>query len=170
MKKISFLIVFLLAPTHMRGYSKEQQSSPEPKLNTAFMNPQTAMKKEQVAKVIAKAGFPKEMVPLVTCLAEHESHFRPNAVNLNTNRTRDYGLLQINDVWLKGCNTTATNLTKPLENAKCAYKIYKTQGLTAWTTYKTHKNTCLSYQVNELSTEDLLADAHIQQEKIPGLM
>ncbi len=111
------------------------------------LSPLAPLSKQQVARVIAEAGFPVSVVPTVTCLAEHESRFQPSAVNLNTNHTHDYGLLQINDVWLEECHTTPHQLKNPLLNAKCAFKIFKTQGLSAWTTFKIFKNTCLKYQV-----------------------
>lgn len=170
MYKIPFFIAFLVLPGNLRGYSKEQQSQATPQLNAAFRAEPKLLSKEQVAKIMKKAGFPKEVVPVITCIAEHESRFIPNAVNYNTNKTRDYGLLQINDVWLQSCNTTATNLTQPFENAKCAYKVYKMQGLTAWATYKSFKNECLAYRVNDFSYVDLVADGQINNIQTNNLM
>ena len=40
---------------------------------------------------------------------------------------------------MKDCNLNEADLYNPLKNAKCALKIYKTQGLTAWVTYNKFK-------------------------------
>ncbi|APJ03615.1 transglycosylase SLT domain-containing protein [Silvanigrella aquatica] len=114
------------------------------------------MTREQVALTLEKAGFPKEMVPVVTCLAEFESNFIPTAINShNTNNTKDHGLLQINDIWMEDCRLNETDLANPLKNARCAYKIYQKQGLTAWVTYKKFKRTCLAYQIPNYNTKNL---------------
>src|SRR6185312_4638928 len=112
MKKLTLLVPLLCLPADPNVFSSQtfpvQSPIPTP---TAVI--QTTLEKEQpeflskqaVAKVIARAGFPKNVVPIVTCLAEHESHFNPTAVNENKNKSLDYGLLQINSVWLRksGC-------------------------------------------------------------------
>lgn len=147
MKQILLLALFLVLPMTLPGYTEQVSQNNTFVLNDTFAKKQPAMQKKQVAHILMKAGFPKHVVPVVTCLAEYESRFRPNAVNLNKNKTRDYGLLQINEIWLEACNTTPTNLAKPSENAKCAYKVYKTQGLTAWATYKVYKSVCHEYKI-----------------------
>jgi len=155
MKKLSIFIVLLSLPTSLQLISADISSAKAMDQNTAQTedsDQSDEMSQSQVAQVIAQAGFPKQVVPIITCLAEHESRFNPKAVNENSNHSRDYGLLQINSIWLKkdGCNANNTSvhqLLDPKTNAQCALKIYKTQGLTAWTTYKTFKNTCLAYKV-----------------------
>lgn len=106
------------------------------------------MTKEQVAYTLERAGFPREIVPVVTCLAQYESNFKPNIVNHhNTNSTKDHGLMQINDIWMHQCKMTAKDLRNPLKNARCALKVYKSQGLTAWVTYNKFKRVCLTYKI-----------------------
>ncbi|MGY3804375.1 transglycosylase SLT domain-containing protein [Pigmentibacter ruber] len=123
---------------------------------SAKLNKSRQLSKEQVAYTLEKAGFPREIVPVVTCLAEFESNFKPTAVNRhNTNNTKDHGLLQINDIWMKDCNLNEADLYNPLKNAKCALKIYKTQGLTAWVTYNKFKKTCLAYQIPNYNTKNI---------------
>ena len=113
------------------------------------------MTKEQVARTIEKAGFPREIVPVVTCIAELESNFKPYAMNRhNTNSTNDYGLLQINDIWKGSCKLSESDLINPLKNAKCALKVYNKQGLTAWVTYQKNKKKCLAYQVANYNTAE----------------
>lgn len=166
MKKLFLLAAFISLPANYQVFSIEGSSNP---INEVEKNTQSKSKKiksstmtqQQVALVIAKAGFPKEVVPLVTCLAQYESRFNHNAVNENKNQTRDYGLLQINSVWLKkeGCNKSVNELLDPTENAKCAYKIYKTQGLSAWTTFRTFKEECQVYQVDGYNS--VIADSKV---------
>ena len=65
-------------------------------------------------------------------IAKLESNFNPNAVHINTNGTKDIGLMQVNSIhgydeeWIKN----------PVNNLKAARIIYDTQGLSAWVTYK----------------------------------
>lgn len=114
------------------------------------------MTKEQVAYTLERAGFPREIVPVVTCLAEKESNFNPKAINRhNVNNTKDHGLLQINDIWMKDCNLNEQDLTNPLKNARCALKIYKKQGLTAWVTYNKFKRSCLAYEIPNYNTRNV---------------
>jgi hypothetical protein len=64
-------------------------------------------------------------------------------------------LLQINDIWIKECKLSEADLANPLKNAKCALKIYKKQGLTAWVTYKKFKKVCLAYQIPDYNKKNL---------------
>ncbi len=117
--------------------------------------------KHEAARLIAAAGFPTHVVPVMTCLAEYESHFHTKAVNENSNHSRDYGLLQINSIWLKkkGCNMMAKDLLDPIKNTQCAYQVYKAQGLEAWTTYQTYKEACLAYSLDNPTTEKIMMAA-----------
>ncbi|BBH52996.1 transglycosylase SLT domain-containing protein [Fluviispira sanaruensis] len=122
--------------------------------------------KEQVANTLERAGFPREIVPVVTCIAEFESNFNPKAINKhNTNNTKDHGLFQINDIWMAKCKMSAKDLQNPFMNARCAFKVYQQQGLTAWVTYKKFKRTCLSYQIPNYSTTHL-ADVIVQNNQL----
>jgi len=159
MKKLSLLLISVLLLVIARQAAPAERVLQE-KERHVINKDLEVMNKDQVAHVIAAAGFPKDVVPVVTCLAAHESNFMPQAVNENANHTLDYGLLQINSVWLKktGCNTIANKLLNPINNAKCALKIYKTQGLTAWTTYTTYKNECLAYKVDGFDSAQEIAN------------
>ena len=172
MYKWSFISALLLWPAGHSVYTNsfaldtlEPDHATQPLLSDV-------LEKNQAAQIIAAAGFPKNIVPLVTCLAEHESHFNIKAIGDNENRTHDYGLLQINSVWLKkeGCDTSGEALLNPKTNAACAYKIYKTQGLTAWSTYKTYKNTCLAYKLDHFDSENYLANRKMFNKRIQDLM
>lgn len=81
---------------------------------------------------------PPQDAQTMVCIAKHESSLRPKAINkkLNQNKTKDYGLFQINDVWLEECDVTSHQLLEVNYNVLCAVHVYKTQGLEAWATYK----------------------------------
>lgn len=72
----------------------------------------------------------------LVCIAFEESTLKPNAIHKNSNNTRDYGLFQINDVWLHECKETPQTLLKTETNVKCALKLYKEQGPEIWSTYR----------------------------------
>jgi C-type lysozyme/alpha-lactalbumin family len=105
------------------------------------------MSPDAVAHTLSVAGFPEDMVPVMTCLAQYESSFRPLVTNRNKNGTTDYGLLQINEIWLKDCRVTSNQLKNPYINAKCALRVYQKQGLNAWVAFKKHRRQCLKYQM-----------------------
>jgi hypothetical protein len=166
MKKISFLALVLCTPANFSVFSKENSSKGQGTF-ASQIEPGNTITKQQTARIAARVGFPKKVVPIITCLAEHESHFIVDAVNKNQNSTSDFGLFQINSVWLQknGCDTTAEKLLDPVHNAECALKVYKTQGLNAWSTYKTFKQSCLAYRVHGLTEQDLIADAKYTNKK-----
>lgn len=67
-----------------------------------------------------------------------ESHYRHDAININTNGTADLGCWQINTVHLKQIDTANINLLNCQDNTDVAYKIYKQEkGFGAWVTYTT---------------------------------
>ena len=103
-----------------------------------------------VAKVLEIAGFHTKLVPIFTCLAKHESNYKPEAINKrNKNKTTDSGLLQVNSIWLKACKMTQKQLMNPTNNAKCALKIYEEQGLNAWVTFKKFKQRCMDFKIKD---------------------
>ena len=120
-----------------------------------------SMGPDATAKILEEAGFPKPIIRVAVCLAEHESSFRPRTENINSNATVDYGLMQVNTVWLKSCKTTPEGLKNPLINAQCALIVFRSQGLTAWVTFNKYKDKCLKYRVNKYNDEDLKEYHHI---------
>jgi len=80
--------------------------------------------------------IPKDSIDQMVCIAHAESNLKPKAVNrtLNRNGTIDYGLFQINSIWLKTCKLTEKSILEPRNNIKCAALVYKKQGITAWAT------------------------------------
>lgn len=75
------------------------------------------------------AGGPPGVANVEAAIALAESGGNPNAVNVNTNGTKDRGLWQINDVW------GALSRFGDLPNARSAVQVYDKQGLGAWATY-----------------------------------
>lgn len=98
----------------------------------------------EVASMLRQAGFPESMIGKMVCTAKYESSFYERASHRNNNGTTDYGLFQINSVHLgdAGCPGSATGLYDGAANARCAYRIYKMQGITAWYGYRKHRSEC----------------------------
>ena len=109
------------------------------------------------ARYLSNAGFTSSQVPVMVCIAKHESSFNCGATNHNTDGSTDYGLLQINSYyWCSGdpdskyneCGASCSSLFDCQANAKCAHKVYQEQGYTAWYGYQYHKQECDNYTIN----------------------
>jgi lysozyme C len=98
----------------------------------------------ELASLIRGAGFPESVVGKMICTAKYESSFYERASNKNRNGSTDYGLFQINSIHFgrSGCPSSGAALYNATTNAKCAYSIYKSQGMNAWYGYKKHKTEC----------------------------
>lgn len=108
---------------------------------------------EQVVTALYNAGFNHNAIDTMVCIAKKESNLKPQAINTaNKNGTKDYGIMQINTVWIGACNLNHkkdwSNLDK---NVKCAKKIYDKQGLRAWVTYKKY---CYKKESSEQSSSN----------------
>lgn len=102
----------------------------------------------EVARLLRDAGFPESVVPEMVCTARYESSFFEAATNRNTNGSIDRGLFQINSVHVsgtRGCPSTGAALFDAATNARCAYAIYRSQGLNAWYGYRNHRAECDRY-------------------------
>ncbi|XP_033157262.1 lysozyme P [Drosophila mauritiana] len=102
-----------------------------------------------LARAMSKLGVPRDQLAKWTCIAQHESSFRTGVVGpANSNGSNDYGIFQINNkYWCKpadgrfsynecglSCNAL---LTDDITNSvRCAQKIQRQQGWTAWSTWK----------------------------------
>ncbi|XP_032575946.1 lysozyme P [Drosophila sechellia] len=102
-----------------------------------------------LAREMSKLGVPRDQLAKWTCIAQHESSFRTGVVGpANSNGSNDYGIFQINNkYWCKpadarfsynecglSCNAL---LTDDITNSvRCAQKIQRQQGWTAWSTWK----------------------------------
>ncbi|XP_037952694.1 lysozyme 1-like [Teleopsis dalmanni] len=102
-----------------------------------------------LAKAMYVLGVPKSDLPQWTCIAQHESSFRTDAVGpTNYNGSNDYGIFQINDYyWCQpasgkfsynecglSCNALLTNDIS--NSVRCALKVKSQQGFSAWSTWK----------------------------------
>ncbi len=105
----------------------------------------TTLTAGQMTALAEKAGFNKNDAKIMGAIGMAESPGDPNAHNTNA-KTGDnsYGLWQINMLGSMGPSRRKSfgisnneELFNPSVNAKAAYKIYKSQGLGAWSTYKT---------------------------------
>lgn len=107
------------------------------------------LSESEIAQHVRNAGFPESMVGKMICTAKYESSFYERASNRNNNGSTDRGLFQINSIHVggtRGCPTSVNGLWDAATNAKCAYAIYKMQGINAWYGYRKHRAECDSYQ------------------------
>ncbi len=107
------------------------------------------LSESEIAQHVRNAGFPESMVGKMICTAKYESSFYERASNKNRNGSVDRGLFQINSIHVggtRGCPSSANALWDAATNAKCAYAIYKMQGINAWYGYKKHRAECDAYQ------------------------
>lgn len=87
----------------------------------------------QLVDLAEQVGFPKSVAPTMAAIALAESGGRTDAINTkNKNGTTDRGLWQINSVH----GFSGALSMDPVQNARQALQVWKSQGLKAWTTYK----------------------------------
>jgi hypothetical protein len=131
----------------------------------------------QLAYLWLKADGPVSQVSTAVSVALAESSGKITARNQNTNGTTDHGLWQINDVNLGtggAASPYASNIINPLNNAKAAVAVYKSQGWGGWSTYnngayKTYFNQGITAaNVATASTADQIAGALLPLAGIAG--
>jgi hypothetical protein len=103
------------------------------------------LREGEIAALVRSAGFPESMVGKMVCTAKYESSYYERASNRNRGGSIDRGLFQINSVHLgtmRGCPRSGEALFDAETNAKCAYAIYRAQGIRAWYGYRAHRSEC----------------------------
>lgn len=88
--------------------------------------------RESLEQLWLQAGGPANVARIMAAIAVAESGGRVNAKHRDANGTTDYGLWQINSS--HGYNVKELT-TDPAYNAQAAVAVYRSQGLTAWSTY-----------------------------------
>lgn len=99
----------------------------------------------ELARALSSNGIPRSDLPDWVCLVKAESNFNTKATNTNTNKTKDWGIFQINDKWwckssdgrfsYDECKLNCEDdlLTDDITKAtNCAKKIKSRQGFKAW--------------------------------------
>lgn len=82
---------------------------------------------------LKQAGWPTALIPTMVAIGGAESSWKVNAVSpTNTDGSVDRGWLQINSIHGYDASKLTTD---PVYTAQAALAIYKSQGLSAWTTY-----------------------------------
>lgn len=110
----------------------------------------TRLSPSEVASLVRQAGFPSSLIGRMVCTAKWESSFYTAATHRNRNGSTDRGLFQINSIHVggtRGCPSSASALFDPTTNTRCAYAIYKLQGINAWYGYRAHRSECDRYRV-----------------------
>ncbi|KAH8299483.1 hypothetical protein KR044_001786 [Drosophila immigrans] len=104
-----------------------------------------------LARELDNLDVPRRDIATWVCIAQHESSFRTWVIGPpNNDGSQDHGLFQINDLyWCQPdngkfshneCNEMCDALrTDHIERAlRCAQKIKRSQGWTAWSVYNPH--------------------------------
>jgi lysozyme C len=126
-----------------------------------------ALSATEVWDIMDKTPFPATAVPQMVCTAWYESGWHTESININRNKSTDFGLLQINSINWPWCKVSKSGLADPSVNAKCGLKIFKSQGLKAWYGYRAHANACNSYVYGKALK---LFDTDLQSEPTPELI
>ena len=87
----------------------------------------------QLQQVLRQAGWPEDLVPVMSAIGMAESSGRTTAINNRPGRGYSVGLWQIN--LLAHREYTAAQMQDPLANARAAFAIYRREGLRAWGSY-----------------------------------
>lgn len=106
------------------------------------------LSEREIAGLVRDAGFPERVVGTMICTAKYESSFYERASNRNRNGSTDRGLFQINSIHvgsMPGCPSSSSSLNDARTNTRCAYAIYRAQGLNAWYGYRKHRTECDNY-------------------------
>lgn len=128
-------------------FVKSLTAEATPALSPRQVNPEPKLTEQQVVKLLQNAGFKQKDIPVMVCTAKHESAFDPQALNVNRDKSIDYGLFQINGRWWsKECNLN--KLLDAQYNTYCAKIVFDKQGINAWWGYKRNKTECDNYKVN----------------------
>lgn len=98
----------------------------------------------QIAAHVRAAGYPEELVPTKVAIAMAESSGNPRAHNPNASTgDNSYGLFQVNMLGSMGAErrrqlglTSNDELFDPAVNARAAKQVFDSQGLGAWSVYK----------------------------------
>lgn len=105
----------------------------------------SSLNAQQIASLLQQQGFSKEKIPIMTAIAMAESRGRPKAFN-PTGLDKSYGLFQVNMYGSLGPARmkefglkSEKELFDPQTNVRAAKSILSSQGLGAWSVYKSGK-------------------------------
>ena len=91
------------------------------------------LNQSQLQQILRQAGWPQDLIPIMSAIGMAESSGRTNALNNRPGREYSVGIRQIN--LLAHREYTAAQMQDPLQNARAALAIYRREGLAAWGAY-----------------------------------
>lgn len=96
------------------------------------------------------AGFTPPEAHTLVCVAEYESSYRPQIVNVNKNGSRDLGLMQINEPLWADTLCQGLDLLEAEQNLECAYRIFVEydRKFTPWIAYRLRQSMCDNHEVS----------------------
>ena len=72
---------------------------------------------------------------IALAVAQAESGFKEDAININTNGTIDVGIFQINQIHYGKLGCALKEVAIAEQNVMCAYNIFKNSGWSAWSAF-----------------------------------
>lgn len=96
----------------------------------------TTLSPPQIAAAARAGGFSGSQVPIMTAIAMAESSGRTDVTHHNSDGSTDYGVWQINSV--HSDILALGNWADPAVNARMAFAVYKKQGYSAWSVFKSN--------------------------------
>jgi len=102
--------------------------------STSVTNPPKQYTFKQLEQLWIKNGGPSYAAPIMAAIALAESNGIPSRTGHDQNNTVDRGLWQINSVHGYGLSSYDPN-----KNAQQAVSLFKSGGLSQWSTYNNHK-------------------------------
>lgn len=99
------------------------------KVGTVLANDYCVTPIDCIRDVGERLGVDNKNIMTMIRVAKCESGYRPEAVNVNTNKTIDRGVFQINSIHKDLTNAQAYNFES---NIEYAWSMYLKQGLTPW--------------------------------------
>lgn len=128
----------------------------------------SSLNAQQIASLLQKQGIAKDKIPTMTAIALAESGGRPQAFN-PTGLDKSYGLFQVNMYGRLGPARmkefglkSEKDLFNPQTNVQAAKQILGSQGLGAWSVYKSGK-----YKEFLPQAQQALQGLSAQQTKLP---
>lgn len=84
--------------------------------------------------LLTAAGFSTQQIPVMLCIAQYESAYKTDAINVNKDKSIDRGLFQINSkYWDDRCPGDMFN---PGANVRCAKQVHEVLGYKGWVVFQ----------------------------------
>lgn len=124
----------ILEATWSLPVSFEKKDQP-PKVVEKVIKPATPDQVDTPIKKYICEKFGQYDCLTAVAVAQAESGMREDAVNLNSGKSLDTGIFQVNQVHWGQAGCSLKELVDAYKNVDCAYSIFKASGWTPWVSY-----------------------------------